>query len=296
MKYSRSERIFDWINIFVLAFLTLLFLLPFLSVVSTSLISGREYALRGLFILYPKEPVITSYHLLLGQGSLVWTSLGVSLARVTIGTGLNLLLTFPLAYVLSKRTLYGRVPITMFIFFTMLFHGGLIPNFILVEKLNLLDSFWSMILPPLINPWWLLIMRNFMLAIPDELEEAAVMDGANPLTVLLRVYLPLSMPVIATVGLWYAVMHWNSWFDAAIFLNTPSKFPMQLVLRGILEFGTGQYGDASGLAEMTELIDPPPAESLKAAMIVVTTMPILLIYPFLQRYFVKGIMLGSIKG
>ncbi|MCY4082364.1 MAG: carbohydrate ABC transporter permease [Caldilineaceae bacterium] len=296
MKYSRGERVFDWINIFVLAVLTLLFLLPFLSVVSTSLISGKEYALRGLFILYPKEPVITSYHLLLGQGSLVWTSLGVSLARVTIGTGLNLFLTFPLAYVLSKRTLYGRVPITMFIFFTMLFSGGLIPNFVLVEKLNLLDSFWSMILPPLINPWWLLIMRNFMLAIPDELEEAAIMDGANPLTVLLRVYLPLSMPVIATVGLWYAVMHWNSWFDAAIYLNTPSKFPMQLVLRGILEFGTGQYGDASGLAEMTELIDPPPAESLKAAMIVVTTMPILLIYPFIQRYFVKGIMLGSIKG
>jgi len=296
MKYSRGERIFDWINVFVLAVLTLLFLLPFLSVVSTSLISGKEYALRGLFILYPKEPVITSYHLLLGQGSLVWTSLGVSLARVTIGTGLNLFLTFPLAYVLSKRTLYGRVPITMFIFFTMLFSGGLIPNFVLVEKLNLLDSFWSMILPPLINPWWLLIMRNFMLAIPDELEEAAIMDGANPLTVLLRVYLPLSMPVIATVGLWYAVMHWNSWFDAAIYLNTPSKFPMQLVLRGILEFGTGQYGDASGLAEMTELIDPPPAESLKAAMIVVTTMPILLIYPFIQRYFVKGIMLGSIKG
>ncbi|MCY4089209.1 MAG: carbohydrate ABC transporter permease [Caldilineaceae bacterium] len=296
MKYSPGEKLFDWINIILLALLTLLFLLPFLSVVSTSLISGKEYALRGLFILYPQKPVITAYELLLGQGSLVWTSLAVSVGRVTIGTGLNLLLTFPLAYVLSKRSLYGRVPITMFIFFTMLFSGGLIPNFVLVEKLYLLNSFWSMILPPLINPWWLLIMRNFMLAIPDELEEAAVIDGANPLTVLLRVYLPLSMPVIATVGLWYAVMHWNSWFDAAIYLNTPSKFPMQLVLRGILEFGTGQYGDASGLAEMTELIDPPPAESLKAAMIVVTTAPILMIYPFIQRYFVKGIMLGSIKG
>ncbi|MCY3904421.1 MAG: carbohydrate ABC transporter permease [Caldilineaceae bacterium] len=296
MKYSPGEKLFDWLNIILLALLTLLFLLPFLSVVSTSLISGKEYALRGLFILYPQKPVITAYELLLGQGSLVWTSLAVSVGRVTIGTGLNLLLTFPLAYVLSKRSLYGRVPITMFIFFTMLFSGGLIPNFVLVEKLYLLNSFWSMILPPLINPWWLLIMRNFMLAIPDELEEAAVIDGANPLTVLLRVYLPLSMPVIATVGLWYAVMHWNSWFDAAIYLNTPSKFPMQLVLRGILEFGTGQYGDASGLAEMTELIDPPPAESLKAAMIVVTTAPILMIYPFIQRYFVKGIMLGSIKG
>ena len=296
MKFSRSERLFDWINIAFLILLTLLFLLPFLSVVSTSLISGREYALRGLFILYPQKPVLTSYHLLLGQGSLVLTSYGVTIARVFIGTGLNLAFTYPLAYVLSKRQLFGRVPITMFIFFTMLFHGGLIPNFVLVEKLNLLNSFWSMILPPLINPWWLLIMRNFMLSIPDELEEAAVMDGANPLTVLLRIYLPLSMPVIATIGLWYGVMHWNSWFDAAIYLNTPSKFPLQLVLRGILEFGTGQYGDSSGLGEMTELLDPPPAESLKAAMIVVATLPILMIYPFIQRYFVKGIMLGSIKG
>ena len=296
MKLSRSERLFDWVNAVTLVILTLLFLIPFLSVVSTSLISGKEYATRGLFILYPREPVLNSYSMLLGQGSIVLNAYFVTASRVIIGTGLNLLFTFPLAYVLSKRRLYGRVPLTMFIFFTMLFHGGLIPNFVLVEKLGLLDSFWAMILPPLINPWWLLIMRNFMLAIPEELEEAAIMDGANPAVILVRVILPLSMPVIATIGLWYAVFHWNAWFDAAIYIFDPRKWPVQLILRGILEYGTGQYSDYSGLAEMTELPDPPPAESLKAAMIVVTTLPILMVYPFIQRYFVKGIMLGSIKG
>ena len=136
--------------------------------------------MRGLFILYPYRPVLASYDMLLGQGSIVMNAYFVTVARVVVGTALNLVFTFPLAYVLSKRRLYGRVPITMFIFFTMLFHGGLIPNFVLVEKLGLLDSFWAMILPPLINPWWLLIMRNFMLAIPDELEEAAIMDGGQP--------------------------------------------------------------------------------------------------------------------
>lgn len=296
MKLSRGDKIFDWINILLLTLLTLIFFIPFLSVVATSLISGREYALRGLFILYPQAPVLTSYEMLLGKGSIVLNAYYVTASRVVVGTFLNLLFTFPLAYVLSKRNLYGRVPLTLFVFFTMLFSGGLIPNFVLVEKLGLLDSFWAMILPPLINPWWLLIMRNFMLAIPEELEEAAIMDGASPPVILLRIILPLSMPVIATIGLWYAVMHWNAWFDAAIYINDPRKLPLQLILRGMLEYGTGQYSDYSGLAQATEFVDPPPAESLKAAMIVVTTLPILLVYPFIQRYFVKGIMLGSIKG
>jgi putative aldouronate transport system permease protein len=296
MKLSTGEKAFDVVNYILLIFLSLLFLLPFISVVATSLISGKEYTTRGLFILYPHNPTLAAYKMLLGQGSVVINAYGVTVARVLVGTALNLLFTFPLAYVLSKRRLYGRTFLTVLIFFTMLFHGGLIPNFVVVEKLGLLNTFWSMILPPLINPWWLLIMRNFMFSIPEELEEAAIMDGANPLTVLLRIILPLSMPVIATIGLWYAVMHWNAWFDAAIYINDSNKLPVQLILRGILEYGTGQYSDYSGLAQATEVLDPPPAESLKSAMIVVTTLPILLVYPFIQRYFVKGIMLGSIKG
>ena len=147
MKLSRGEKLFDWINILVLIILTLFFLIPFLSVVSTSLVSGREYALRGLFILYPHQPVLSSYDMLLGQGSIVINAYFVTSARVIVGTFLGLTFTFPLAYVLSKRRLYGRVPITMLIFFTMLFSGGLIPNFVLVEKLRLLDSSGQWIWP-----------------------------------------------------------------------------------------------------------------------------------------------------
>jgi putative aldouronate transport system permease protein len=296
MRASTNGRVFNVFNHLLLAGLAALCLIPFLSVIATSLISGQEYAARGLFILLPQKPTLSAYTMLLGRGSIVLNAYLVTILRVMVGTSLNLLFTFPLAYVLSKRRLYGRVVFTVFIFFTMLFDGGLIPNFVLVEKLGLLDRFWALILPGLINPWWLLIARNFLFTIPEELEEAAVIDGANPAQVLLKVVLPLSMPVIATIGLWYAVAHWNAWFDAAIYINDVRKLPLQPILRGILEQGTGTFSDYSGLAQGLELPDPPPAESLKAAMIVVTALPILLIYPFIQRYFVSGVRLGALKG
>lgn len=296
MPRNADGRLFDIAATLLLAGVAALCLIPFLSVVATSLIGGREYAMRGLFILFPQKPVLNAYFMLLGQGSIVLNAAGVTALRVTVGVLLNLLFTFPLAYVLAKRRLVGRTALTLLVFFAMLFDGGLIPNFILVERLGLLDRFWAMILPGLINPWWLLIMRNFLATIPEELEEAALMDGASPAQVLAKVVLPLSLPVVATVGLWYAVAHWNAWFDAAIYIADLRKLPLQPILRGLLEQGMGQYNDFSGLAQALELAEPPPAESLKAAMIVITTLPILLIYPFVQRYFVSGVRLGAIKG
>ena len=286
MKLSRGEKIFQVINYVFLSILTLIFVIPFLSVVATSLTSGSEFARRGQFILFPYRPVLAAYQMLLGRGSVVRRAFLVSLWRVTVGTGLNLLFTFPLAYVLSKRHLTGRTALTLLIFFTMLFSGGLIPNFVLIERLGLLDRLWALVLPGLVNPGWMLIMRNFLMSIPDELEEAAVMDGATPPVILTRIVLPLSLPSMATIGLWYAVAHWNAWFDAAIYINDYNKMPLQLLLRDIMIRRSGPQAPFPGLAEALEMLEPPPAESLRAAMIIVTTLPIVLVYPFIQRYFV----------
>jgi len=298
-KLSLGEKIFQILNYLVLFSLALVFLVPFLAVIGTSFASASELAQRAPYVLFPHRPVLYTYRVIFGHGSIIYNAYKQTFLRVGIGTLLDLAFTFPLAYVLAKRDLYGRNAITTFIFITMLFSGGLVPNFILVEKLGLLDSVWALILPGLINPWWMLIMRNFIMALPYELQEAAIVDGATAPQILLKIILPLSKPIIATVGLWYAVAHWNAWFDALIYIFDAKKMPLQPILRAILIQGAGtyvEYGDFSQQALEDALIEAPPAESLRSAMIIVSTLPILLVYPFIQKYFVKGVIVGSLKG
>jgi putative aldouronate transport system permease protein len=250
-------------------------------------VSEAEVVRRGQFILWPEQPDFSAYKTILGS-SIIGVAYLNTILRVTVGVTLNLIFTATLAYALSKKTLPGRNWITIFIFIQHILSGGIIPLYMLVQLMGLRNSFWSMILPVLVNPFWLLIMRNFFMTIPQELEEAAIMDGASPLTVLTRIVIPLSMPIFATLGLFYAVFHWNAWFDAAIFIDSPLKQPVQLLLRNTL---------LSGVLNDPIMADyRPPAESLKAALTVVSAVPILCVYPFIQRYFVKGVLIGGIKG
>ncbi|WP_028612276.1 carbohydrate ABC transporter permease [Paenibacillus harenae] len=291
LKPAASERAFDAVNIVLLIVLSLLFLIPFLAVIATSFISAEESMRRGAFVLIPEKLDLSAYDMLLNRGMIIYNAYKVTLFRVTAGTFLNLLLTATLAYGLARRTLPGRNVLVLIIFLTMIFHGGLIPNYMLIDKLGLKDTLWVLIFPGLISAWNLFIMRNFFLTLPEELEESAIIDGASPPLILWKIVVPLSMPAFATIGLFYAVHHWNDWFSASIYINDQSKMPIQVVMRNIL---------LSGLLQdetQVELVrDPPPAATLKSAVIVISTLPIMFVYPFIQKYFVRGMMVGSIKG
>ncbi len=291
LKLSANEKIAHALIYFFLILLTLAFLIPFIIVFSTSFISDVEFARRGGYVLYPEAISMGAYDILFGRSKVILNAYSVTLFRVVVGTGFNLAFTITMAYALAKKDLPGRVPLTVFVFITMVFSGGLIPRFLLVDAIGLRNTLWSMVFPGLINAWNMLIMRNFFMSLPEELFDAAIVDGASPPTVLLRIVLPLSMPVIATIGLFYAVWHWNSWFDAAIYIDRSHLKPMQIILRSLLETTNMQ-----GLEELAFIEDPPPAASLRSALIIVSTVPVLFIYPFVQRYFVKGIMIGGIKG
>ncbi|WP_248924589.1 carbohydrate ABC transporter permease [Paenibacillus hamazuiensis] len=291
IKPTVGERAFDVINIVLLVALSLMFLIPFLSVLSTSFISNAESMRRGAFVLIPEKLDFAAYDLLLNKGTLIWTAYKITLFKVVVGTFLNLVFTSTLAYGLSRRKLPGRNALVFFIFLTMIFHGGLIPTYMLMDNLGVKDTLLALILPGLVSAWNLFILRNFFMSLPEELEESAIMDGASPPVILWKIVIPLSMPAIATIGLFYAVHHWNDWFGASIYINDRSLLPVQVVMRNIVLAGVAQN------ETMIEYVnDPPPAQTLKSAIIIISTVPILFVYPFIQRFFVKGMMVGSIKG
>ena len=216
-----------------------------------------------------------------------------AIIKTIIGSAVNVVGAIIAAYPLSKKYFPHRSMWTGLIVFTMFFSGGLVPSYLLVKRLGLLESMWALILPGAISTYNMIIMRNFFMSLPESLEEAAKIDGANDFVVLIKVVIPTSMAIIATITLWSLVGHWNSWFDALIYITNPDKQLLQIVMRRIVLEGTVQMLNPNA-ADYTS--KPVNSENIKAATIMITTLPIIAVYPFLQKYFVKGVMIGSLKG
>jgi len=283
---------FDVFNVLFLAAYALAAILPFLYVVAGSLASTYEFRTRPFFII-PQTFNVQSYLYILKSERLLRAGL-VSIYRTVLGTVINMAFTLTMAYPLSRRGLKGRNLILNLIVFSMLFSGGMIPTFLVVNALGLIDTIWALVLPGAISAWSLIIVKTFFQDLPPGLEEAARIDGGTDLQILVRIVLPLSMPIVATFSLFYAVGHWNAFFDALIYLNSSNKWPLQLMLRQMVAFATqGTFGSAQDISELTGSI---PEDGVKMAVIVVSTVPILMVYPFLQKYFTKGVLIGAIKG
>ncbi len=291
-SWSRGNKLTSMLIYVFLGILFLLFVLPFLLIISTSFISSAESSRRGAFILIPQEPTLQTYKQILSSFA-IYRAYGITLSRVIIGTTLNMVVSSTLAFGLSKHDLPGRNTIITLIFITMVLVPGLIPSFFVNKMVGVYDTFWVMILPSLVNTWNMIILKNFFVAVPKSLEESAEIDGASILRRFFQIVVPVSIPAIATISMYYAVWHWNAWFDAAIYINNNALYPVQVLLRNIVLAGRA---DDLGITMSENAMSAPPAESLKCAVIIVSTLPILCVYPFIQRYFVKGVMVGAVKG
>lgn len=289
IKQSAGNKAFDWFNHLFLILFAIAMLLPLVYVVSGSLTSDEELALKKI-VLIPSKPTLDSYRYILSSG-IIFTSLMYSVLITVVGTAINMLSTALMAYPLSRRSLRGRSLFMRIVIFTMLFHGGMIPGYLLVKSLGLLNSYWSLWLPGAISAFNLILMKNFFQELPDGIEEAAKIDGCNDLQILVRMALPLSMPSIAALTLFYAVNNWNSYFNALMYISDSYKWPIQVWLRQIVILSQAGF-DINATTE--EFVQPP--ETTKLAVIAVATVPILCVYPFLQKYFAKGVLLGSVKG
>ncbi|MCR2806816.1 carbohydrate ABC transporter permease [Paenibacillus soyae] len=290
-----SRKPFDWfaaLNTAFLIIIALLCILPLVHIVAVSF-SSSTAAAAGYVKLWPVDFTLASYEFTAGREGF-WTSMLTSLKRIALGTPLNLLLTILVAYPLSKESKQFRFRVfyAWIFFLTMLFNGGLIPWYVTIKELGLLDSIWALVLPGAVPVFSIVLLLNFFREVPRELEEAAVMDGATQWTTLWRIYVPISMPAIATLALFSMVENWNSWFDGLILMGDPSNYPLQSYIQTIViqqNFTAVSREDIMSLAQISD-------RTLRSSQIFLASLPILSAYPFLQKYFVKGIVLGSVKG
>lgn len=289
-KKSLNERIFDVVVYGVLGVVFLMIFFPLLYVVSTSLAGAKELA-ENRFLIFPKNPTLQVYQYIFSTPTFARSML-VTIGITMVGTIVNLVMTSLLAYPLSRKQLPGRSIVMTFITVTLVFSGGMIPNYLIVSATGLLDSYAALIIPGAISSFNLILVKNFFQEIPESLIDAAHIDGSSELNTLAKIVLPLSKPAMATFTVFYAVGHWNQFMQPLLYINDSKKWPIQILLRQIVLMSQGGVGDEDAMPVGFVL----PVKSLKMACIVVATLPLIMAYPFMQKYFDKGVMVGSIKG
>jgi len=292
-----KETKFDQsINVSIFIFLSILGILTisvFLNVVFISLSPTTELIKNaGAYMRFPSRPTLSNYIYVLGNNSPVIKAMIVTITRTVLGVALSLFVTVLIAYPLSKKNLPGGKAIMMIFFFTMLFNGGMIPTYLAVRSYHLLDTLWALILPGALSVYNMIIMRSFFKSLPLEMEESAKIDGCTDMKVLFKIILPLSGPCLAAIGLFYAVGHWNSFFDAVMYINNRNLWPLQLILREILLTSSLSSVETN----VSSNVLAPTSMAIMCTTIVISSLPIIIVYPFIQKHFVTGIMLGAVKG
>lgn len=293
MKDTKSDKIFYFCVKTILILFLFIVIYPLIYVISASF-SSPESVTNGRMWLFPVDFTLQGY-----QTLFTYKAIGIgymnSLYYMILGTIMSLVMTMLASYPLSRKDLFGKKPLQFIFLFTMLFSGGLIPGYLVVKDLNLLDTRWALLIPGMLSVYNVIVMRTyFQNSIPEEILESATIDGCNHYLVLIRMIIPLSGPILAVIGLFYAIGYWNAYFNALLFINNPNLYPLQLVLRDILIVSKIDMSAFKDIAQIRqkEMI----SQLLKYAAIVASTVPVLILYPFVQKYFVKGMMIGSVKG
>lgn len=290
MRESRSDRSFKAFTVFIVILITATCLFPFLYIISVSF-SSKTAVLRGVVSLWPVDFDLSAYISVFNNRALMasmWFTIGLTAVHTIVCVTMTILCAYPL----SKPELKLKVPLLLFVMFTMYFSGGMIPGYINIKELGLIDTFWALVLPGCLSTYNMILMKSFFQSIPREMEESAFVDGANDAMVLVKIVLPLSKAMLATIALFYAVGRWNGFMDALLYIHDGDMYTIQLRLRQLI-----QASQVSSLIEdIPEMKEAVIAETIKAACLVFSMIPVMIIYPWLQKYFVKGVMIGSVKG
>lgn len=293
IKISKAERTFDVFNVLFMCVMMFIMFYPMWHVVCASFSNARELSAHTGILLWPKGYSLSAYKLMM-KNPMILRGYGNTLFILGFGLAINMFMTSLAAYVLSRRNVLLNKPLTIIIVFTMYFSGGLIPTYLNIIQLGLEDSLWAVIVPGAISTYNMIVLRTGFASVPESLEESAKIDGASNLRILWQIILPLSMATFAVVCLYYAVAHWNAWFNAMLYLTTREKYPIQLILREILI-----NNDTTSMVNAMDVGAGDSSfvsETVKYAVIIVSVVPILCVYPFIQKYFTKGVMVGAVKG